>query len=163
MRTSKDLIDYMERNAIHGKVISLPVHTPTVESAAQAVGTSPDRIVKSLLFLVEGEAVMAIASGKERVDRQAIAAYFGVSPAQVKLADAATVQGITGYPIGAVPPFGHIQHIPTLIDPQVAAQDVVYAGGGDVDALLRTSPGEIARATQAQELDLRRQGGADEA
>lgn len=160
MRTSKYLVDYMERNAIHGRVIPLSVHTPTVESAARAVGTSPEHIVKSLLFLVGGAPVLAIASGVERVDREAIAAHFNVDGSQVKLADAATVEAITGYAVGAVPPFGHAQQIPTLIDPQVTGQDAVYAGGGDVDALLRISPEEIARATHARELNLRVQKGA---
>jgi prolyl-tRNA editing enzyme YbaK/EbsC (Cys-tRNA(Pro) deacylase) len=160
MRTSRDLIGYMERNAIPGELIALPVHTPSVESAARAVGTSPDRIVKSLMFLVQGRAIMAVTSGMARVDERAIATHFDVDPSQVKLADAAAVQQITGYPVGAVPPFGHTQPIPTLIDRHVTAQEEVYAGGGELDALLRIRPAEIVRATQAQELDLRLERGS---
>lgn len=160
MRTSEDLIGYMERNAIPGELIALPVHTPTVESSAQAVGASPGRIVKSLMFLVQGRAVMAIASGKAHVDRRAIAVHFDVDPSQVELADAASVQRITGYPVGAVPPFGHARPIPTLIDPHVTAQEEVYAGGGEVDSLLRINPAEIVRASQAQELDLQFERGS---
>jgi prolyl-tRNA editing enzyme YbaK/EbsC (Cys-tRNA(Pro) deacylase) len=155
MRTSKDLKDYMQQNAIVGEVIRLQAHTPTVESAAAAVGTTPDNIVKSLLFLVRDQPVMAIASGEARVDKAAIADHFGVHPRQVRLADAGAVEQVTGFPVGGVPPFGHIQRIPTLIDPQVSAHNIVYAGGGEIDALLRISPDEIARATGAHELNLR--------
>lgn len=161
MRTVEDLNAYMQQKGIKGEVIRLHAHTPTVESAAAAVGTSPDQIVKSLLFLVRGQAVMAIASGKARVEKGAIAEHFGVDPEQVKLADAATVERTTGFSVGAVPPFGHTQEIPTLIDPQVSAHDMVYAGGGQVDALLRISPREIARATGAHLVDLRGRANSD--
>ncbi len=119
-----------------------------------AVGTSPDNIVKTLLFLVAGEPVMAIACGKDNVDRRSIAAHFGVGRKRVKLADAATVLAITGYPVGAVPPFGLQGQPTTLVDQRVLHRDVVYAGGGGIDTLVRVSPHEIARVTNAIEIDL---------
>jgi prolyl-tRNA editing enzyme YbaK/EbsC (Cys-tRNA(Pro) deacylase) len=163
MRTSKDLGDYMQAHGIQGEVITLHAHTPTVDRAAAAVGTKPENIVKSLLFLVGDQAVMAIASGKARVENATIADHYDVDPKQVRLADAAAVERMTGFPVGAVPPFGHTHDIPTLIDPQVLARDMVYAGGGEVDALLHISPREIARATSALEVDLRAQRGPNRA
>jgi prolyl-tRNA editing enzyme YbaK/EbsC (Cys-tRNA(Pro) deacylase) len=73
---------------------------------------------------------------------------------RVKLADAETVLNITGYPVGAMPPFGHRRPLPTLMDKRVLRQTEVYAGGGQIDALLRISPEAIFRVTSAIELDL---------
>jgi prolyl-tRNA editing enzyme YbaK/EbsC (Cys-tRNA(Pro) deacylase) len=154
MLNTDDLKQYLTRHDIAAEIISLPVHTLTVMNAAKAMDTSPDRIVKSLLFIIQNEPVLAIASGTGRVDRRQIASHYGVGRKRVKLADAATVEAVTGYAVGAVPPFGHIQPLPTLIDPRVLQMPEVYAGGGAVDALLRISPLEIMRLTNAIELDL---------
>ncbi|HEY70369.1 MAG TPA: YbaK/EbsC family protein [Anaerolineae bacterium] len=154
MLNTDDLRTFLTTHDIVAEIISLPVHTLTVIDAAKAVDTSPDRIVKSLLFLVQDQPVLAIASGTGRVDRRQIAAHYGVGRKRVKLADATTVEKVTGYAVGAVPPFGHIQPLATLIDPGVLQMPEIYAGGGAVDALLRISPLEIMRLTNAIKLDL---------
>lgn len=154
MLESSNLSKWIDENTIQADLIKLAVLTPTVEDAAKAVGTSPSQIVKTLLFIVDDKPVVAIACGTSRVDRRTIAAYFSVGRKRVKLADAEAVLEITGYPVGAVPPFGLKQHIQTFIDPRVMEHVEVYAGGGAIDCLLRISPGEIARATGAIVLDL---------
>jgi Cys-tRNA(Pro) deacylase len=154
MLESSNLAVWIEENAIQADLIKLSVRTPTVEDAAEAVGTSPSQIVKTLLFIVDGKPLVAIACGTSRVDRRTIAAYFGVGRKRVKLAGAETVLEMTGYPVGAVPPFGLKQQIQTFIDPRVLEHAEVYAGGGAIDSLLRISPGEIARVTGAVVLDL---------
>jgi Cys-tRNA(Pro) deacylase len=154
MLKSSNLARWIEENAIQADLIKLPVHTSTVEDAAQAVGTSPSQIVKTLLFLVNGEPVVAIACGTSHINRRTIAAYFGVGRKRVKLADAEDVLEVTGYPVGAVPPFGLRQQVQTLIDPRVLEHTEVHAGGGAIDTLVRISPTEIVRVTRAVVLDL---------
>jgi prolyl-tRNA editing enzyme YbaK/EbsC (Cys-tRNA(Pro) deacylase) len=128
--------------------------TPTVETAAEAVGTSSHKIVKSLLFMVDDRPVLAITSGANRIDRKRIAKNFGVGRKRVRLADENQVQAATGYPIGAVPPFGHPEPLLTLIDSGVLEHDVVYAGGGASDHLMRVETAEILSVTQGEVLDL---------
>lgn len=154
MLKSSDLARWIETHAIRAELITLPVNTLTVEDAARAVGTSPARIVKSMIFLINGKPVVAIAGGTSRVDRRPIAAHFGVGRKRVKLADAETVLEVTGYRIGAVPPFGQQQSLSTLIDHRVLDYPEVYAGGGEIDTLMRIAPAEIVRVTGAIELDL---------
>jgi Cys-tRNA(Pro) deacylase len=154
MSNSLDLAQWLEEHAIRAELIKLTVHTPTVEDAARAVEASVERIVKTLLFLVDDKPVVAIACGTGHIDRRTISAHFGVGRKRVKLADGETVMEITGYPVGAVPPFGQRQRLPTLIDSRVMAQSEVYAGGGAIDTLLKVTPKEIVRVTGAIELDL---------
>jgi Cys-tRNA(Pro) deacylase len=154
MLNSSNLGDFMESHDIGGTIIHLTQPVLTVEDAASAVGTTPDQIVKSLLFLVDGKPVMAIACGTSRVDRRPIAAYYGVGRKRVKLADADTVLAVTGYPVGAVPPFGLRRSLPTLIAQDVLTHEEVYAGGGEINALVRVSPQEIVAVTGAVGMDL---------
>jgi prolyl-tRNA editing enzyme YbaK/EbsC (Cys-tRNA(Pro) deacylase) len=152
--TASDLATFMREQGIAGEILHLHVPTPTVETAAQAAGTQVERIVKSILFMVEGEPVLAITSGTAHVDQRAIASRYAVGRKRVKLASAETVLEIGGYEVGAMPPFGHLRKLPTLLDRGVLKQPEVYAGGGDENALLRLSPEEILRVTQAQVMDL---------
>jgi prolyl-tRNA editing enzyme YbaK/EbsC (Cys-tRNA(Pro) deacylase) len=61
---------------------------------------------------------------------------------------------ISGYEVGAMPPFGHRQPLTTLIDPGVLKLPEAYAGGGAENALVWLAPLEILRATGAKILDL---------
>jgi len=153
-----DLEAFLTRHGVAGEVVRLAAHTPTVETAAQVMGTTAERIAKSLLFLLEQgaavEPLLVIANGTARVDYRSVAGCVGLSRKRVRLADAATVEAITGYPVGGVPPLGHPQPLRTLIDRRVLAETEVYAGGGALNALLRIAPAEIVRLTGAETVDV---------
>jgi prolyl-tRNA editing enzyme YbaK/EbsC (Cys-tRNA(Pro) deacylase) len=72
----------------------------------------------------------------------------------MSLARADDVLRVTGYPVGAVPPFPLKSEVPAYMDPKVLDMDVVYCGGGDVDALLEVPTEELARVTGAEAVDL---------
>jgi prolyl-tRNA editing enzyme YbaK/EbsC (Cys-tRNA(Pro) deacylase) len=148
------LEEFMQAKEIPGEILHLDVPTPTVETAAAAVGSEPESIVKSLLFTINGELVLAITCGTAHIERRAIAAYFQVGRKKVKLADPQTVLTETGYQVGAMPPFGHYSPLKTVIDQRVLEKEVVFAGGGSDQSLLRITPGTILTVTQAQVLDL---------
>jgi prolyl-tRNA editing enzyme YbaK/EbsC (Cys-tRNA(Pro) deacylase) len=172
---SSDLKSFMTAHGIVGEILHLSAPTPTVETAARAVGVQPEQIVKSILFLVEAglrpaltadaptdaglrpalaAPVLAIACGTAYVERRLIAARYGVGRKRVRLASPEEVRSISGYEVGAMPPFGHRQPLPTLLDRRVLDLPVVYAGGGDENAMLRLDPRDIARFTSAGVMDL---------
>jgi prolyl-tRNA editing enzyme YbaK/EbsC (Cys-tRNA(Pro) deacylase) len=152
--TPTDLARFIAENAVAAEIVPVQVETPTVPAAAAALGVATSQIIKSLLFLVRAQPVLVIASGETRVDRGVLAARYDVGKKQVKLADAETVLALTGYPAGGVPPFGHPAPLPTLLDRAVLAWEAIYGGGGDDRTLLRIAPGELARVTGAEWVDL---------
>lgn len=152
--TPADLTAFMQARGIPGEILHLDVPTPTVETAAAALGCSPDQIVKSILFLVRGEPRLAVTCGRQHVEKRTLAAQAGVGRKQVSLADADTVLAVAGYPVGAMPPFGHRQPLATLLDPSVLKHDVVYAGGGSDSALLKVTAQTILAVTGATVLPL---------
>src|SRR5262245_50837001 len=90
--------------------------TRTAADAAQAIGCTVAQIVKSLLFVVDGQPVMALVSGVNQLDEKKLAAHCDVSRKKVKRADAEITRAATGFAIGGIPPFGHTQPLPTYID-----------------------------------------------
>lgn len=149
MSSSQKLTDFLAERAVEAEFVLLPSGASTVAQAAAALNVSPERIVKSLLFMVGEKPVLVIASGPSRVDTTRLAAYFEAPVVQVRLARPDEVRRITGFDVGSVPPLGHDPELCILIDPAVLQFDVVYAGGGAVDQLLRLSPGVILAETGA--------------
>lgn len=145
-----DLAAFMEDKGIQGKIVFLDVATPTVEAAAAAVGVQPVQIGKSLLFLTPGEPILVIACGTTPVSYKRLAQYLGINRKKLKLAKAAEVLSVTGYPVGTVPPFGHRRPLSTLIESDVINQKDLYAGGGSINALVHLSTDELRRVTKAE-------------
>lgn len=148
--TPADLSRFIATQGIHAALVPMPVETPTVPAAAEALGVESAQIIKTLIFLVKETAVVVIASGDTMVDRRPIADRFGVGKKQVQLADRETALAVSGYEVGGVPPFGHATQAAVLLDRRVGAWNVVYGGGGDDRTLLRITPDELVRATRAE-------------
>jgi prolyl-tRNA editing enzyme YbaK/EbsC (Cys-tRNA(Pro) deacylase) len=149
MKNATDLAYYIQEQGITAELIHLPEETPTVEAAAAAVNAHPDQIGKSILFLADDAPYLIIANGLNRVDYKQLADYLGMSRRRLKLAKAPEVLAITGYPVGTVPPFGHNQTLPTIIEGNVMVQQELYVGGGEINALIHLTTAELQRATQA--------------
>lgn len=148
---------FIQQHQVKAEIIHVDTPTPTVETAAQAVGVRPEQIIKTVLFIINGnQPVVAIACGLGQVDQRILAARYQVGRKRVKLADAETVLELTGYVAGSVPPFGHIQPLPTLLDRCILAYSEIYAGGGTRSALMRTTPDEIGRLTGGEWTDILR-------
>jgi prolyl-tRNA editing enzyme YbaK/EbsC (Cys-tRNA(Pro) deacylase) len=153
-KNSADISRFIDEQGITAELIHLPEETPTVEAAAAAVNAHPDQIGKSILFLADGIAILIIANGLNRVDYKQLADYLGLSRRRIKLAKAEEVLALIGYPVGTVPPFGHNRILPTIIESKVMEQDELYAGGGEINALIRLTTAELQRVVQAPVVSL---------
>jgi prolyl-tRNA editing enzyme YbaK/EbsC (Cys-tRNA(Pro) deacylase) len=150
-----DLLAWVETHQVAARLVVPGVPTPTVATAAAALCVPPEAILKSLVFLVRGEPWLVIAAGEDRVRYRALAAAWGVTRRRVRLASPEEALAVTGYPVGAMPPFGHRRPLPTLIDARVArTSGTIYAGGGTRAALLELQIEELRRVTGARVADL---------
>lgn len=148
--TSDDLQDFIERNRIEATILPMAGHTPTVSDAARELGVATDRIIKSLVFMNDGSPLLVVTNGLARVDRRKLAAYLGVGRKKVKFALAEQALALTGFVVGSMPPFGHRQALRTVVDPSVTRLDTIYGGGGDINAMMKLTPGELIRVTGAE-------------
>lgn len=126
--------------------------TRSAADAARAIGVEVGAIVKSLVFSVDGETVVALVSGANRLDEGKLAAAAGGSSARRR--DPASVEEATGFPVGGVPPFGHRRPLRTFVDEDLLAYHRVWAGAGTPDANFDVDPAALVRATGAVVSDL---------
>lgn len=146
----------IEAGAGHGIVVesrSFPEGTKTALDAANAIGCDVGQIVKSLIFAVDGELVLAYVSGSNRLDESKLAtAAGGLRCARV---DADAVRAATGFPIGGVPPFGHVTRLPVFVDPDLLRYDQVWAAAGTWHDVFPLSPAELVAASGGAVVDLK--------
>ncbi|MGA0356182.1 MAG: YbaK/EbsC family protein [Ilumatobacteraceae bacterium] len=128
--------------------------TKTAQDAADAIGVALGQIVKSLIFGVDGEMVLAYVSGANRLDEQLLAAAAGGSACERVDADA--VRGATGFPIGGVPPFGHATSLRIFIDPDLLQYDEVWAAAGTWHDVFGIEPDRLVEASGGVVTDLKR-------
>ena len=131
-----------------------PDGTKTAADAAAAIGVDIGQIVKSLIFAVDGEVVLAYVSGANQLDEKKLAAAAG--GAKCARVDADVVREATGFPIGGVPPFGHTKQLRVFIDPDLLQYDEVWAAAGTWNDVFPIGPNDLVRASDAMVTDLKR-------
>ena len=134
--------------------VRFPDGAKTAADAAAAIGVDVGQIVKSLIFAVDGDVVLAFVSGANQLDESKLAAAAGGS--SCARVDADTVRSVTGFPIGGVPPFGHATTLTAFVDPDLLTYDEVWAAAGTWHDVFPLRPDDLVRASGATVTDLKR-------
>ena len=134
--------------------VRFPEGTKTAVDAANAIGCDVGQIVKSLIFAVDGEVVLAYVSGSNQLDETKLALAAG--GAMCSRVDADTVRAATGFPIGGVPPFGHDTELRVFIDPDLLQYEVVWAAAGTWHDVFSLTPGQLVDASGGTVVELAR-------
>jgi prolyl-tRNA editing enzyme YbaK/EbsC (Cys-tRNA(Pro) deacylase) len=134
--------------------VRFPEGTKTAVDAANAIGCDVGQIVKSLVFAVDGEVVLAYVSGANQLDESKLAAAAG--GLRCSRVDADAVRAATGYPIGGVPPFGHATHLRVFVDPDLLQFDEVWAAAGTWHDVFPIAPQSLIGASGGTVTDLAR-------
>ena len=72
--------NYFKENNIQKEILEFPVSSATVELAAQAVGTEPARIAKTLSFYTKDKesAILIVSAGDMKIDNSKFKQFFGM-------------------------------------------------------------------------------------
>ncbi len=116
--------------------------------AARSLNAPLSAIVKSLLFLADGEPVLVLVGGDRRADPRRLKQVLGAR--RVMIASRERVAEETGFPPGAVPPLGHRRLLPTWIDSALADHETIYVSGGAPDMMLALRFQDLVGATNGR-------------
>ncbi len=146
--------------AAHGldmTVRELPQSTRTAPQAASAIGCELGAIVKSLLFLADGQPVLVLVAGDRRADPVLLRSVLGAG--QVAMADADRVRAETGFTIGGVPPVGYSQPLRVYVDRSLSRFETVWAAAGGPNAVFPIAYATLVKITGGQVADVIAAGG----
>ena len=148
------VIDAAAEAGLKIEAVRFPDGAKTAADAAAAIGVDVGQIVKSLIFAVDGEVVLAFVSGSNQLDEAKLAAAAGGE--RCARVDADTVRTVTGFPIGGVPPFGHATPLTAFVDPDLLGYDEVWAAAGTWHDVFAVRPDDLVRASGGTVTDLKR-------
>ena len=137
---------HLSRFGLEDRVKLFDVSSATVELAAQAVGCQPDRIAKTLSFLLPEGPVLILAAGDARIDNGKYKARFHTKARMIPHDE---VEPLIGHGVGGVCPFGVNEGIPVYLDESLRRFDVVYPAAGTPNSAVELSLEELERASQA--------------
>lgn len=138
--------DAIRARGLGNVVRELDVPVRTAAAAAEAVGCTPEQIVKSLVFrgVDSGRPVLVVASGGHRVSESRIAAAVGEP---VRMGEPRFVREVTGFAIGGIPPLGHAQSLDTLVDAHLLTLGGLWAAAGHPNSLFPLTGEELVTLT----------------
>ena len=120
-----------------------PEGTKTAEDAARAIGCEVAAIVKSLVFVVDDDPVVALVPGDLRLDTANLAAAAGGMIAE--RASLEQVREATGFAAGGTPPFGHARPLRVFADPALERHDPVWCAAGTPTTVFPISLADLDR------------------
>lgn len=124
----------------------------TAQQAADVAGCTLDQIAKSMIFKGQdsGEAILFLTAGGNLVDETKASAVAGEPLGK---ADAALIRAQTGFAIGGVAPFGHLNPIRAYLDPRLLEFAEIWAAAGTPHHIFPIKPTILAEKTGAQAAD----------
>ncbi|MGY1593137.1 YbaK/EbsC family protein [Geodermatophilus sp. SYSU D00708] len=134
---------------VEADVRRFDVPVPTAAAAAEALGCPVGAIANSLVFDADGAPLLVLASGAHRVDTAEVAALVGA--ARVRRASPEFVAAATGQEVGGVAPTGHPAPVRTVVDVDLAAYPLLWAGGGDHHTMFSVTYADLLRLTGGEE------------
>lgn len=137
---------YLDERGYGDRVLEFDVSSATVELAAVAVGTEPERIAKSLTFLVNDEAVMILCAGDAKINNGKYKAEFGT---KAKMLTYEQVHDMIGHDVGGVCPFGIKEGVKVYLDESLKRFDFVYPACGSGNSAVKLNLAELEELSGA--------------
>lgn len=130
--------------------VSEIVETPgahTVEQVTAFLNVTADRLIKTIICLADGQPVAALVRGDRELNLPKLGRMLGAS--QVVMADAGTVERVSGAPVGFAGPIGLAVDVPVYADQELRPGGHYVVGANRADAhRIRVTPGRDFAVTQ---------------
>jgi len=115
--------------------------------AAESLGESPDRVLKTLMALVDRKPVCVVVPSDREVSMKKLAVAFGGKSAEMMgVSDA---EKMSGYKVGGISPFGQMRQVPVAFEERAFAHELVYMNGGQRGLQVRLDPKVAAKLLNA--------------
>lgn len=138
---------YLDEKGFGDRVLTFDVSSATVELAAVAVGTEPEKICKSLTFKVNGTPIMVLFAGDAKVSNSKFKAHFKTKATMLSREEATL---LIGHDIGGVCPFGINPGVDVYMDQSLRRFDTVYPACGNAASAVRLSIHELEQLSSSK-------------
>lgn len=131
---------YFKEQNMEERIQEFDVSSATVELAAAALRCEPQRIAKTLSFLVNGKAILIVAAGDARIDNPKYKAQFGAKAKMLSPSDAET---LVGHAVGGVCPFAVKEDVDVYLDVSLKRFETVFPACGSSNSAIELTIPEL--------------------
>lgn len=133
---------YFKEYGIEEKVQELDVSSATVALAAAALHCEPQRIAKTLSFMVDGHAALVVAAGDAKIDNHKYKAQFGT---KAKMLSPEEVETLVGHAVGGVCPFAVNEGVDVYLDISLKRFETVFPACGSSNSAIELTITELEK------------------
>ena len=144
----KSVKDYFRTYGIEERIQEFDVSSATVELAASALHCEPQRIAKTLSFLVDGQAVLIVAAGDAKIDNPKYKTKFGK---KAKMLSPDEVEILVGHAVGGVCPFAVNEGVKVYLDISLKRFDTVFPACGSSNSAIELTIEELEKYSSYME------------
>ena len=120
--------------------------------AAQALGVSPARLLKTLMAKAGGTVVCVLVPSDAEVSLKKLAAAAGAKDAA--MLPPAEAERITGYHVGGISPFGQKKRARNFVEHAALAHHTIIVNGGRRGLQIEIAPADLLRVLGATAAEL---------
>ncbi len=131
---------YFRSYGIEDRIQELDHSSATVALAAEALGTEPCRIAKTLSFLVSGSPILIVTAGDARIDNAKYKAFFG---AKAKMLSPEEAVELVGHAVGGVCPFAVKEGVTVYLDQSLRRFPTVFPACGSANSAIELTIPEL--------------------
>ena len=134
--------EYFRQYNMEDKIREFEVSSATVDLAAKALGCEPQRIAKSLTFLVDDRAILIVAAGDAKIDNPKYKAAFSC---KAKMLSYEQVEEYIGHSVGGVCPFAIPDTVTVYLDESLKRFETVFPACGSSNSAIELTIPELEK------------------
>lgn len=131
---------YFKQYRMADRIQEFDVSSATVELAAAALHCEPQRIAKTLSFMVDDHAVLVVAAGDAKIDNPKYKAQFGK---KAKMLSPEEVETLVGHTVGGVCPFAVNEGVEVYLDVSLKRFETVFPACGSSNSAIELTIPEL--------------------
>ena len=131
---------YFKQFGMEDRILEFAVSSATVELAAVAVGCEPQRIAKTLSFMVGQKPVLIVAAGDAKIDNPKYKAQFATKAKMLSFQQAAE---LIGHAVGGVCPFAVNEGVTVYLDESLKRFATVFPACGSSNSAIELTIPEL--------------------
>ena len=138
---------YFRSYGIEDRIQELDHSSATVALAAEALGTEPCRIAKTLSFLVDGSPILIVAAGDARINNTKYKAFFGT---KAKMLTPEEAVELIGHAVGGVCPFSVNDGVTVYLDESLKRFTTVFPACGSANSAIELGLDDLFKYSGAK-------------
>ncbi len=133
---------YFKEYGMESRILEFDVSSATVELAAAALHCEPERIAKTLSFMVDGHGILVVAAGDARIDNHKYKEQFHTKAKMLFKEEAET---LIGHAVGGVCPFAVNEGVDVYLDVSLKRFETVFPACGSSNSAIELTIPEMEK------------------